>query len=123
MAVPYSNDLRERIIKAAEKGMKVSEIADIFGVKPSTIYKYKKQHRETGDFRIRPQNQGRNSKLNKDQIEQVRQIILDKPDITLGEMVEELKLPICISALCRMINKKLKLKYKKNTTSSGAKQG
>jgi len=116
MAVPYSNDLRERVINALEKGSSVKEIVSTFGVTKSTIYSWRKMYIETGSYDALPLNSGRKPALSVEQTEEIKERILSQPDITLEELKEELKLPVCISALCRTINNKLNLRYKKNST-------
>jgi len=41
---------------------------------------------------------------------------MEQPDIGLLEMIEEMQLPLCESALCRIVNNKLGLRRKKNGT-------
>jgi len=47
--------------------------------------------------------------------------VLAQPDITLEELKEQLNLPVSISRICRILNQKLKLPYKKNTFSKKSK--
>jgi transposase len=44
----YSQDLRERVLQAAEQGMPHQEIVRVVGVSLATIGRYLKQRRETG---------------------------------------------------------------------------
>jgi transposase len=44
----YSQDLRERVLRAVDQGMPRSEIVRVLGVSLATIGRYLKQHRETG---------------------------------------------------------------------------
>ncbi len=46
----YSQDLRQRIVRAVEQGTSRSEVACLFNVSPSTIKRYLKQKREKGDI-------------------------------------------------------------------------
>jgi len=46
----YSQDLRERVIRAVDQGMSQKEAARIFGVSPASIKRYLKQRRETGSL-------------------------------------------------------------------------
>jgi UDP-N-acetyl-D-mannosaminuronic acid transferase (WecB/TagA/CpsF family) len=46
-------------------------------------------------------------------MEQIRQRIVEQPDIGLRELIEEFHLPVCESALCRIVNNKLGLWRKK----------
>jgi transposase len=47
----YSQDLRERVLRAAEQRMAHQEIAKVLGVSLATIGRYLKQHREIGHVR------------------------------------------------------------------------
>lgn len=44
----YSQDLRERVIKAVDQGMSRREVVKLFGVSEASIKRYLKQRRETG---------------------------------------------------------------------------
>lgn len=116
MPNPFSDDLRERVVKALQKGIPVKEIVDSFDMKKSTVYKWRERYKRTGEFKSSPQNGGRKSNLSNEQLEQISEKILSQPDITLLELKEKLDLPVCISALCRIIKNKLKFNFKKNAT-------
>jgi transposase len=45
---PYSQDLRERVLRAVDTGMPRSQIVTTFAVSEATIKRYLKQRRETG---------------------------------------------------------------------------
>jgi transposase len=57
---------------------------------------------------------GKKPRLSPEQLEEVKQRIIKQPDITLLELIEEMRLPVCESALCKIVNKKLGLRRKKN---------
>ena len=44
----YSQDLRERVLRAVDQGIARSEIVRVLGVSLATIGRYLKQRRETG---------------------------------------------------------------------------
>jgi len=50
----YSIDLRERVLQAVDKGYPREEIIKLFGISRSTIKRYLKQRRETGNVNFRP---------------------------------------------------------------------
>ena len=115
MPKPLSNDLRKRIIEAKLRGDTEDKIAAEKEVNKSTITKLWALYRETGSYEARPNPRGRKPALSTNQLEQITQKINEQPDITLQELVDELELPVCISALCRTINNKLGLRLKKNS--------
>ena len=45
---PYSQDLRERVLRAVDTGMPRADIVKSLAVSPATIKRYLKQRRETG---------------------------------------------------------------------------
>ncbi len=45
---PYSQDLRERVLRAVDTGLARADIVKTFAVSPATIKRYLKQRRETG---------------------------------------------------------------------------
>ena len=50
----YSEDLRLRVLAAVDHGMPRAEVARTFGVSVSTIKRYLKLRRQTGDVRPKP---------------------------------------------------------------------
>lgn len=44
----YSQDLRERVLRAAEQRMPYQDMVRVLGISLATIGRYLKQHRETG---------------------------------------------------------------------------
>lgn len=50
----YSQDLRERVVRAVDQGYKQTDIIKLFGVSRATIKRYLKQRRETGHVKKKP---------------------------------------------------------------------
>src|SRR5215469_9584833 len=50
----YSDDLRQRIVRAVDQGHRQAEIAAAFQVSVATIKRYLKQRRETGHLTVKP---------------------------------------------------------------------
>ena len=50
----YSDDLRQRILRAVDQGHRQAEIAAAFQVSQATIGRYLKQRRETGHLVVKP---------------------------------------------------------------------
>lgn len=48
----YSKDLRLKVLAAIDRGIPRREVADLFGISLSTIKRWLKRRRETGDVRI-----------------------------------------------------------------------
>lgn len=54
MASPYSQDLRDRVLAAYDRGMPTKEIAIAFDVSPAWARRLKQRRRETGETAPRP---------------------------------------------------------------------
>ena len=50
----YSQDLRERVLRAVDQGYQRADIIKVFGVSRATIKRYLKQRRETGEVSVKP---------------------------------------------------------------------
>ena len=50
----YTQELRERIVAAVDRGVPREEVAEVFGVGLSTIKRYLKHRRETGSVAAKP---------------------------------------------------------------------
>src|SRR5271169_5165980 len=48
MGKPYSEDLRERVVGAAQDGATIPETAEQLGVSISSVVRFRRLHRETG---------------------------------------------------------------------------
>ena len=121
MSWPLSNDLRKRIIDAKLRGDTEDKIALEKEVNKSTITKLWALYRKTGSYAPRPNPNGRKPALSPQQLEQITDKINKQPDITLRELIDELNLPVCISALCRTVKNKLGFCFKKNAARRRAK--
>jgi len=121
MPKPLSNDLRKRIIEAKIRGDTEDRIAREKEVNKSTITKLWALYKETGSYEARPNPNGRKPKLSLQQLEQITKKINEQPDITLQELIDDLNLPVCVSALCRTVNNKLGFCFKKNVARHRAK--
>jgi transposase len=121
MPNPLSNDLRKRIIEAKLRGDTEDKIAQEKEVNKSTVTKLWALYRETRSYEPRPNPNGRKPALSLQQLEEITSRINEQPDITLQELIDELNLPVCVSALCRTVNNKLGFCYKKNAARHRAK--
>jgi len=114
MPAPLSKDLRKRIVESRINGDTIAKIAKEKNVCASTIDKLMALYRQTGEYTPRPLNNGRKPRLTTEQFEAVKSRIIKQPDISLLELIREMQLPLCVSALCRIVNNKLGLQRKKN---------
>lgn len=87
----YSLDLRKRIIDVVERGdLAKREIAKLFGVHESFIYKLLRQQRERGDIAPLPHGGGAEAKLKEHHLAILSELVAQTPDATLDELREKL---------------------------------
>jgi putative transposase len=85
MPAPLSSDLRERIVRAVEKGSSIRQAALRFEVSPSAAVKLMRRVRESGS--AAPARFGGHRRPLLEEHEALVRTLLDaKPDITLSEM-------------------------------------
>jgi len=88
----YSLDLRERIVDAVERGLGTrSEIAEMFGVHESFVYKLLRQKRQRGDLAPLPHGGGAVARLNDEQLLLLADLVAQDPGATLEQLRERIK--------------------------------
>lgn len=110
MGLPYSLDLRQKILQAHERGMgSQREIADFFGVSLSFVEKLLQQVRSTGNAAAKKQGRGPSTRLNSVTQQHVRHLVEQQRDITLAELVDQLDcttgVRVSRSTLCRLLQR------------------
>ena len=115
MGKPYSIDLRERVIEKHKEGKSVKEIKMELRVKTTFVYDMLKLYKTTGSVEPKPPTGGRKPSITEEILSQMEALILETPDITLQEIKDELGLTVALSVICDAVNKKLNLRYKKNS--------
>ena len=113
---PLSQDLRERIIAARERGDGTSEVCRRFGVSPKSVERFWNQHRLTGQCHPKQIGGYRRSRLEKHDRTLRRWLVLQS-DLTLVQLQERcrqrLGVQIGINALWHRLDH-LGLSYKKS---------
>jgi transposase len=116
MGEAYSEDLRQRILRAVDKGLAVRQVAGLFEVSTSFIYKALIRRRTTGETGARARG-GRVAKKRVGHHEALLERVRLEPDITLSELQEWLLKTFGVSSsiggLWNTFNK-LGLSFKKN---------
>lgn len=82
----YSQDLRDRVLRAVDGGMAVRQAAPLFGVSIAYIYKALIRRRMTGDAGINPNRGHAPRKLSYEQELALAALIRSRPGITLGQV-------------------------------------
>lgn len=88
----YSLDLRTRIVNAVERNdQSKRQIAKLFGVHESFIYKLLRQKRNCGDIAPLPHGGGADAKLKEQHLTILSDLVAKSPDATLDELREQMK--------------------------------
>ena len=108
-----SNDSRERLVQSYGKIKKANEVATAFDVSESTVFRLVRQYKETGTVELQTHKRGRKPILTPEQLQKVKETILETPDITMQEIIDKLQLPIKENTLCVIVKYKLGFTRKK----------
>lgn len=95
---PISNEKRELIIEAKERGETEKNIAKWLKISERSVTTIWRLYRETGNYLPTPYP-GRKPILTPEKWEEVIVLVTNAPDKTLEEIIEELSLPIRKSRL------------------------
>jgi transposase len=95
-----SNDLRERIVAAYDRGDGTrQQIADRYAVSLGMVKKLLQQRRKTGDIAPRHWNSGRKPKITAKHSRKLRRLVREEPDRTLEELRDALGVPCTPQAI------------------------
>ena len=113
---PLSQDLRQRIIAARQRGAGTGEVCRRFGVSRKSVERFWNQHRLTGQCQPKQIGGYRRSRLEKHD-RTLRRWIDEQADLTLSQLQvrcrQELHVAFGLNALWHRLEK-LGLSYKKN---------
>jgi len=109
MAKPYSQDLRDRVLRAYDRGMKTKQIAETFHVSRSWARRVKQRRRETGETTHRRMGSPGVTIVDR---EQLASLVGAHPDATLAELRTMLGVQCALSTLCEAL-KQMGLSFKK----------
>ena len=98
------NEARELLVKGYEKTGDAKTIAAAYSVSERTVYRLAQQKRETGSVAVRTSQRGRKESLTKEDKENIRNMMDEKPDSTVNEILEGLHLSVSCSTVERAIN-------------------
>src|SRR5262249_46629696 len=86
---PYALDLRKKIIEAYERGEgSVRTLARKFGVAPNTVQNYRTRLRATDSLEPDPHAGGAPPLIDDPHLEEVRAVVAEEPDATVGEVAK-----------------------------------
>lgn len=97
------NEARELLVEGYEKTHDAQAIAQAYSVSKWTVYHLAEQKRATGSVALRTSQRGRRRLLSEEDQANIGRCIDEKPDITIEEIREELKLSASYSTVERAI--------------------
>lgn len=107
-------ETRELIVKAYEKTHNATEVARYFSVNRLTVYKYVNLKKNNESLDIKTNQRGRKSKLTQENLNDIKQLIMEQPDITIHEINERLNLDVSDETVRREVVK-MRFVYKKKS--------
>jgi transposase len=113
MGAPYSQDVRDKVLRAVDRGKSVCEIVDLFSVSASWVRRMVQRRRENGETAPRPMGGKRFSKIDRARL---AELVQQRPDATLQELRESLGVTCAISAVAAAL-KMLGMSYKKRRST------
>lgn len=115
----YSLDLRERVVRALQNGMKQKQVAEQFDVSLSSVQRFAYLHRTQGHLRTKP-HPGRKTAIGADQGPELLRLLTQEDTLSLPRLAktwqERTGKPISTSTIYYAV-KRLGYSYKKNEVS------
>src|SRR5947207_5372291 len=103
---PYSNDLRERIVAAIDRGEhSLRQIAHLFSVDLSFLVRLLQRRRATGSVQPKPHAGGPPPKLDAAAVRRLLALVRKQPDATLRELRDRLGIPCHIATIARVLRR------------------
>jgi transposase len=96
-------DFRQSVAAARESGMETQEVTETFGCCPSWVRRLMQRKREGGSVAPRQRRQADQRKIDEQQRQRLREFIAQRPDATLAELIEALKLNVHPGTLSRTL--------------------
>jgi len=109
MARPYSQDLRNRVLAAYERGMQTTQIAETFAVSRAWARRVRQRFRERGERTPRPMGGPRVIKIDQAKL---AALVAQRPDATIRELRESLGIA-CSESAVGFALQRLGLSFKK----------
>ena len=115
MTCPYSNDLRERVVRAHLAGEPIRAVAARFGVSVSSVLKWVARYRATGS--VAPGRIGGHRPwLLESHRERVNALVAETPHLTIDRLQEQLAsegITVCRDTIWRFLRREGS-RFKKN---------
>lgn len=102
----FSNDLRERIVAAVERGgYTLRQLAALFAVDLSVIVRLRQRQRQTGSIDPKPHGGGRSRKLDEATQDRLLELVRQHPDATLAELRQQLGVVCGLTTIHRALKR------------------
>jgi len=102
----YSNDLRERIVAAVERGeQSIRTIARLFSVSLSCVVRLLQHHRRTGSVQPKPHAGVPPRKLDAAADARLLELVREQPDATLAELRDRLGIRCSLMTIARALQR------------------
>ena len=108
------NETRNLLIQAYNKTHNAKEVAECFSVDVSTVYRLVEQMKREGSVSVKTSLRGRKASLKEADLQKIQELVQQKPDITLQEIIDTFQLKICIETVRKALIK-LGYSYKKKS--------
>lgn len=108
------NETRKLLVEAYNKTHNAKEVAECFSVNISTVYRLVERMNREGSVDVRTNLRGRKSTLSESDLQRIKELVQQKPDITLKEIVNTLELKACIETVRKALVK-MGYSYKKKS--------
>jgi transposase len=119
MGAAYSQDLRDRVLAAADRGMPTKQIAQVFMVSPAWVRRVKQRRSECGE--TTPRKMGGPGPIKIDRA-RLAELVREHPDATLAELRDMLGVHCAISSVSAALIK-MGLSFKKRRSTPPSRTG
>ena len=109
----YSQDLRDRVLLACDRGMPTRQVAEVFCISPAWVRRLKQRRRQTGETTPRPAGGARVRKID---MARLAELVRQQPDATARELRTRLGVQCAESAIYAAL-KRLGLSFKKRRST------
>ena len=97
----YAMEFRKAVARAYDECGSSIDVAETFGCSESWVRRLIQRRRERGTLEPLPPKRPDNRKLDDADLEHLRQLIADQPDMTLAELTEALKNKVSVPTVWR----------------------
>ena len=112
----YAMEFREAVARAYDECGSSIEVAEQFACSEAWVRRLIQRRRETGSLAPRPLRLPDNTKLNEDDLQQLKALIRQTPDMTLAELAEALSHKVSVPTVWRA-TRALGLAFKKSLST------